>query len=169
MFEQLQSILTGTAGLTLAVIVAVSLGVSRDAIARDQLGLVRWLVCVGVALHICHFAEEALTGFYIRFPELLGLASWPVSFFVSFNLAWIAVWLLCVAWVGAYPRAAIIPIWFLAIGSTANGIVHPLLALAAGGYFPGLWSSVPVGILGIVLLRALAAATRGGTTSRGAG
>ncbi len=41
-----------------------------------------------------------------------------------------------------------------------NGVVHPLLAVASGGYFPGLWSSPLVGIVGVLLLRALGSFSR---------
>ena len=34
---------------------------------------------------------------------------------------------------------------FLAIGMVLNGIVHPLLSVRAGGYFPGLVTSPLVG------------------------
>lgn len=166
--ESLQSIFVGTAGLTLVAVVSLWLSVSRNSLATDHLKTIRWLVGAGVALHICHFFEESLTGFYERFPGLLGLVPWSPSFFMSFNLAWIVIWLLCIPLLDVYPRAALFPIWFLAIASTANAIVHPLLALATGGYFPGLWSSPLVGVVGLVLLRTLASATRSSPTSRDA-
>jgi hypothetical protein len=49
--------------------------------------------------------------------------------------------------------------WFLAIACVANGVIHPILSLAVAGYFPGLWSSPLVGILGVGLLRSMALAT----------
>jgi hypothetical protein len=106
-----------------------------------------------------HFAEETSTGFYARFPEFLGLARWSETFFISFNLLWACVWVLSIAYLKVYPRLAVFSIWFLGIASAANGVVHPSLSLATGGYFPGLWSSLFVGVLGVLILRALASAT----------
>ena len=168
MFEQRESLFTGTAALALLVAVSLWLTVSRRSIAKGRLRTVRLLVCLGIVLHICHFAEESLTGFYMRFPEFLGIAPWSLQFFLSFSLAWIEIWLLSIPLLTTYPRSAIFPIWFLALASAANGIAHPLLSVATAGYFPGLWSSPLVGILGVVLLRTLVAATRGSAASHGA-
>jgi hypothetical protein len=49
------------------------------------------------------------------------------------------------------------PVWFLAIASAANGVVHPILSLIVAGYFPGLWTSPLAGLLGAALLRTLLA------------
>ncbi len=95
----------------------------------------------------------------MRFPEFLGLRPWSATFFAVFNLTWVTVWIVCIALLGSYPRIAIFPIWFLGIASAANGVYHPLLSLINRGYFPGLWTSPLVGILGIVLLRTLASST----------
>lgn len=150
--EPLVSILIGTAGLSVAALVALALAIARGIPSVDSAK--RWSL-LAVAVHAGHFAEEAQTGFYVRFPELLGLTPWPLSFFVVFNLLWIGVWVACIRVLGRWPRAAGFPIWFLALASAANGIVHPLLAWLAGGYFPGLWTSPAAGLAGIALLRAL--------------
>jgi len=50
-----------------------------------------------------------------------------------------------------------------------NGVGHPLWALRAGGYFPGLLTAPPVAIAGLVVLRRLLAVTgqrRSATTTR---
>jgi len=56
-------------------------------------------------------------------------------------------------------RAALFPLWFLAIASLANGVAHPLLSVQAGRYFPGLFTSPLVGVAGLALLRQMALAT----------
>jgi hypothetical protein len=157
MSEELRSILVGTGGLTLAAGVAVVLTVSRREFVAspEQLrGAVR-LVLAAVLVQTAHFAEELFTEFHQRFPELLGLAPWPVSFFLGFNLFWIGVWLFSALTFAAHPARALFPLWFLGIASLANGVAHPLLAIAAGGYFPGLFTSPLVGYAGVVLLRRL--------------
>lgn len=40
-----------------------------------------------------------------------------------------------------------------------NGVAHPLLALSVGGYFPGLYTSPLVLLLGAALCRELVRAT----------
>jgi len=166
--NEFSSVIIGTSGLTVAAIISMLLAVSRRSISALELPLVRRLTVLGVLLHVCHFSEEYWSQFYVRFPELLGLRTWSATFFAVFNLTWVTVWLGCVALLGSYPRMAVFPIWFLGIASAANGVVHPLLSLTTRGYFPGLWSSPLVGILGFVLLRALASLTSNTGASHGA-
>jgi len=110
-----------------------------------------------LAAQSLHFAEEFVTGFYTRFPDLLGLSIWTPEFFVTFNMACFAVWSLAIAAtvLRRVPSLTAWPIWFLALAAVGNGIAHPVLAIVAGGYFPGLFSSPLVGVAGLVLVRAL--------------
>jgi hypothetical protein len=116
---------------------------------------------VAIALQAAHFAEELATGFERRFPESLGLAPWSVRFFVALNLLWLAAWVASVPGLRARRRAALFPLWFLALAAVANGVGHPLLAARAGGYFPGLFTSPLVGVAGAVLLWRLGSVTDG--------
>lgn len=159
------SILIGTSGLTVATVVALTLTISRSGVAAEQVSRLRWISSLLVLLQVAHVAEEYLLHFHLRFPGLLGLPPWPGEFLVAFNVAWLAIWGAAIAGVTKLPRIAAFPLWFLAIASAANGIVHPLLALADGGYFPGLWTSPFVGILGVLLLRSLASATTAESTA----
>jgi hypothetical protein len=159
--DQLRSVLIGTAGLSIAGAIAIFLAVVRRVHSWSETTIrptVR-LAVVAVVLQAIHFIEEFTTGFHERFPELLGLAPWSVQFFVSFNLFWLAIWIPSALALGARRRAAFFPLWFLAIGCTANGIAHPLLSMRTGGYFPGLVTSLVVGVIGVVLLRRLALIT----------
>jgi hypothetical protein len=168
MSEELRSIIVGTAGLSSLAAVALLLTLARtvppsgNSAARQ----VRWIAALGIFLHLGHFIEEWLTGFQVRFPSLLGFAPWSSAFFVSFNLFWVTIWILCLVFFELRTRMTLFPIWFLALGSTANGLVHPLLSVTVAGYFPGLWSSPLVGICGVFLIRALASFTRGKTDWR---
>jgi hypothetical protein len=110
-------------------------------------------------MQAAHFGEELTTGFHTQFPQRFGLAPWPTSFFVVFNLAWLVIWCVAVALLRSGGRAAAFPIWFLAIAGLANGVVHPALAFSVGGYFPGLWTSPAIGIAGLLLLRWLVQTT----------
>lgn len=160
MTEELRSILLGTAGLSAAAAVALFLTLARGTAGSQTqlLGAVR-LGMATVLFQAAHFGEEWATGFHRRFPELLGLTPWSLRFFVTFNVVWLAVWLVSLRGLGARRRMALFPLWFLGLGGIANGAAHPLLSLRTGDYFPGLVTSPFVGIAGVLLLRSLWAVT----------
>lgn len=162
MTEGLRSILLGTSALSVAFAVALVLTVARPMLREDPAVRERVfrLLLLGIGLQCFHVIEEFSTGLYIWFPTLLGLQPWSPEFFVAFNLCWIAVWIWSVVGLRAGMRAAMLPVWFFALGMAANGVVHPLLAVGARGYFPGLVTSPAVGIVGVVLMVRLLAATR---------
>jgi hypothetical protein len=170
MSEELRSILLGTAGLSVAALVAVFLTVTRGRVgaSRAELRAAARLAAIAVVVQSAHFAEELATGFHRRFPGQLGLAPWPASFFVSFNLFWLVVWGLSCLGLAARRRAALAALWFLGIAALVNGVAHPLLSARASAYFPGLVTSPVLGIVGLVLLRRLASFTRGPAARRGA-
>jgi hypothetical protein len=90
---------------------------------------------------------------------LLGLSPWSLRFFVTFNLFWLAVWGLSLWGLKARWQAALFPLWFLGLGCLVNGLAHPAFSLRTGGYFPGLFTSPLVGLVGIFLLRRLSVIT----------
>lgn len=153
MTEELRSILLGTLGLDVALVAAVVLAIRRRPRSPADIASLRvadWYVAV-IALQFAHFAEEYMTGFQIRFPEALGLEPWSAKFFVNFNLAWLAAWLLSVPLVRRGFRPVFFLPWFLAIAAVVNGLAHPLLCLRAGGYFPGIWTAPALGVAGAML------------------
>ena len=121
-------------------------------------------LAVATGLQCIHFVEEAATGFDERFPNLLGLPSMPFTVFIVFNLVWIAIWIASIRGLHSARLGAFFAAWFLAIAGTLNGIGHPLMAVAAGGYFPGLVSSPFVGLACIWLWFKLREATQPGAT-----
>ena len=162
--DRLLSVIIGTAGLTLAAAAAAVLAWLRRPKPGPPVELRRTaaLFGVGICLQTLHAAEEYSTRFYERFPAAVGLAAWPAEFFVLFNVAWLAIWIAAAFGLKSGRRLAFFAIWFFAIAAVANGIAHPLLALRAGGYFPGLWSAPLLGILGVWLWRRLNAITETG-------
>lgn len=104
--------------------------------------------------------EEAATGLHERLPALLGLPAMSFSAFLVFNLSWIAIWIASVPGLRAGRAPAFFAAWFLAIAGMFNGIGHPLLAVAAGGYFPGLLTSPLIGGASVWLWLRLQGATR---------
>ena len=160
--ETLRSILLGTLALDAAFVLALVLTVGRPLPGRDQPERDRVLgpFLLGVGIQCLHVIEEFVTGFHILFPRFLGLAPWSAEFFVAFNLSWITIWVWSPVAVRWGVRAAALPIWFFSIAAVGNGIVHPLLSLATGGYFPGLYTSPVLGVIGVVVGSRLVVATR---------
>jgi hypothetical protein len=161
MDQNLRSVLVGTAGLSAGAVVALLLTILRRPVDGDLAGRERVarLFLIGLAAHCLHFMEEFVTRFHDRFPALLGLPAWPENLFVVFNLIWLSIWILsAIGLQKGYPLA-LFPVWFFAIAAIANGIAHPMLAVVARGYFPGLITSPMIGVLGVLLWLRLKALT----------
>ncbi len=156
--SELRSIVVGAVGLEVAAVAALVLAVVRRG-GSD--GRAARLLLAGTALQAMHFAEEYATGFQVRFPALRGLPPWSDGFFVSFNVAWLAIWTVAAIGLRRGVRAAFFPAWFFALAGIGNGIMHPACSLAVRGYFPGLFTSPLVGGAGVLLCRRLWAATSG--------
>lgn len=116
---------------------------------------------LATAVQAVHFGEEWATDFHVRFPALVGLPAMPLSFFVGFNLVWIAIWIACIPRLrGGSSSFVFFAAWFLALAGMLNAIAHPLMAVAANGYFPGLISSPIIGLAGLWLWLRLRDAVR---------
>ena len=143
--------------LGLVAIVAVRLAQSRSSpieAAKERMAASTFLL-VATAIQGAHFAEEWATGFHVQFPALLGLDPMPLWFFIAFNLAWLAIWIVSVPFIRLGRRPAFFAAWFLAIAGALNGVAHPMMAVASGGYFPGLITSPFIGIAGVILWQRL--------------
>ena len=155
--------------LSAMALVALVITVVRGAINAEAAAL-RSAVRMAILAIVCqglHFAEEAGGGLNLRLPEFFGLEPIAMDSFVSVNLVALAVWVLCVPALTARVSAALFPLWFLAVASVSNALLHPALAIAAGGYFPGVLTSPVVGVAGLFLLRGLARITGpGGSAAR---
>jgi hypothetical protein len=154
--------LAGTAGLSGGAILALILTILRWPAGKEAVDDERMarLFLIGVGAQSLHFMEEFITRFQDRFPELLGFPAWPENFFVVFNLTWLSIWIFSAVGLQRGYRFALFPVWFFAIAAIMNGIAHPVLAIVARGYFPGLISSPVLGVLGVLLWRRLLALTR---------
>jgi Protein of unknown function with HXXEE motif len=159
MEENVRGILLGTAGLSVAAVMALLLTILRTPIEQkeaDRERLAR-LLLLGLAVQCLHFMEEFVTCFPNRFPVLLGLPAWSENFFVVFNLIWLSIWILSALGLPKGSRLLLFPVWFFGLASIVNGVVHPVLAILVQGYFPGLISSPVLGVLGgLVGIRLLA-------------
>ena len=162
------SIVPSLVVLGLAALAALHLALNRLSPAERTVERAAASVALAVATAIqtVHFAEEWATGFHIRFPALLGLDPMPLSFFVSFNVAWIMIWIVAVPFIRSGQKWAFFAAWFLAIAGMLNGFAHPLMALASGGYFPGLFTSPFIAVAAVLLWLRLRRATSGSFAER---
>lgn len=150
------SLLPSALALGTIFLVAVLLGTRRP-IPADPAWRTRVFRYAGLnlAAQCGHFAEEYFTGFQSAFPASFGLPPLSNATFLTINLGFIVLWLVCLPGLHSGYRIFLVPLWFLALASLVNGVAHPLLALLDGGYFPGLISAVPVAVCGWLLLQAL--------------
>ena len=151
------SVVPSVVVLALVAIFAVRLARRRSSpveAAKERIAASKALG-ITTATQSVHFAEEWATGFHAQFPALLGLGPMPLSFFVSFNVVWIAIWIVSIPFVRQGQRPAFFAAWFLAIAGFLNGVAHPTMAIVSGGYFPGLITSPFIGLAGVFLWRRL--------------
>lgn len=155
------SIVPSIVVLGLVAIAAAWLAVNRASLieAAGERHAASVVLGIATAIQSVHFVEEWATGFHARFPALLGMEPMPLSFFVPFNLAWIVIWVVSIPLLQRSRKAAFFAAWFLAIAGILNGVAHPMMALASGGYFPGLITSPFIGVAGVMLWQRLDRAT----------
>ena len=145
----------GIAITFIAIGLVIAYGIWAKVRWNNEVSAVLPLYLLGISVMCLHFLEEYLTGFQRAFPTLIGY-QWSDQKFVSFNLLWLAIFIL--AAIGIYRGIAVaylIVIFFVFIGGIGNGIGHILLTLATGRYFPGLGTSSLLLIIGIMLWRRL--------------
>jgi hypothetical protein len=125
---------------------------------KERLAASRALA-ITIGIQVLHFIEELATGFPAQFPAVFGLPAMSYTFFIAFNLAWIAIWVASIPGLQLGQAPTYFAAWFLAIAGMLSGIGHPLIAISSGGYFPGLVTSPFIGFAGAWLWRRLYAAT----------
>jgi hypothetical protein len=147
------SLLPTAVFLGLAALAAARLAVTRASPPgwTDRRRKAARVLAVAVCAQGAHFLEETFTEFHVRFPQLFGAPPMSRSFFLAFNLAWLAIWVAFIPAVRSGRRVGFLTAWFLAIAGTLNGIGHPVFAVAAGSYFPGLLTSPIIGAAGLWL------------------
>jgi hypothetical protein len=153
----LPSVIILSAVAVVALLLTHARQISENEVARRSAAR---SLAVAVGAQTAHFAEEAATGLHRQLPALLGQPAMPFSVFLLFNMGWLAIWAASVPHLRSGRPAAFFAAWFLAIAGVFNGIAHPLLAVAAGGYFPGLVSSPVIGVAGALVWIRLHQATQ---------
>lgn len=154
-------ILPSLAILAAFALAALYLTLTRGwADARPPAGAIRAGAAV-VLVQAAHFTEELSTGFHVEFPALFGAGPISPRLFAAFNVGCLLIWSASLWGLHRRRRAALFPLWFLAIAGCANGVLHPLAAAATRAYFPGLATSPLLGAAGALLLRRLLSVTAG--------
>lgn len=158
------SLLPSIVALGLAAVAALVLALNRRSPPENvaQRSAAARALTFAVCIQALHFVEESVTGFNEQFPGLFDLPAMPFSVFVVFNLAWLAIWAASIPGLRAARTAAFFAAWFLAIAGTLNGVAHPVMAIAAGEYSPGLLSSPVIGAASVWVWFSLQRATRAG-------
>lgn len=152
----LPSVFALSAIAAVAVVLTRTRAISADVDARRAAAR---CLALAAAVQGAHFAEEAATGLHRELPALLGASEVPFAAFLLINLTWLAAWVASIPGLRSGRPIAYFAAWFLALAGAFNGIVHPVLAFAADGYFPGLATSPLVGIAGAALWIRLGRAT----------
>jgi len=107
---------------------------------------------LAIAVQCLHFTEEYITGFQQQFPRLFG-DDWSDGRFVTFNMLWLAAFVL--AGLGVYrrvPLAYLIVLFLALIGGVGNGTAHLVLSATHRRYFPGMITAPFCLVVGIALL-----------------
>ncbi len=122
----------------------------------------RAVFSLAVLLFVIHVAEEFLAGLPMALPELFGRSPWLDYQYLAFNGAWLLVFGAAAVTVGTGRQLPVLIILFFAVaGGVGNGVLHLLLVLRRGGYFPGAWTAPFCLIMGVWLLRLLYAPAAG--------
>lgn len=115
------------------------------------------LYLLALAIQFLHFTEEYVYGFHYRVSELMeGMPPFNNNTFVAFNMIAYCLFLLAGLGMNKGMKWPMIVVWFFTMAATlGNALLHPLLALRVGGYFPGLFSSFAYWIIGPMLFTRL--------------
>ena len=153
----LSSYLPSIVALGTILAVAALITAARPRVRADVSQSRRFLVVAAltIAAQALHFLEELGSGFFVEFPAFFGLPPFTKTAFVVFNVAWIGIWVIALVLVRAGSIFATWPLWFLGLAAVLNLLAHPVLAMRAGAYFPGLFTAPLVGLFGVLLVREL--------------
>jgi hypothetical protein len=107
-----------------------------------------------IAVFCLNFAEQFAMGFAERMPALYGGRAYDADEFVVFTMASAALFLLTS--LAVFLRAAtflLVPVLFFVVGCVfGNAFAQTWWSIEAGGYFPGLVTSLANWILGPILI-----------------
>lgn len=115
------------------------------------------LYLAALGIQCLHLLEEFVTKFYARFPvEIYHSAPFRPEEFIASQM--IMFGLLVTGALAIYRgwKIPMVFVWFFVVMlQFVNAVQHPVYAVMTGGYFPGLFTSIPGWILGPMLFRRL--------------
>lgn len=145
----------GLPAISVSVLLVVAYGLWAGTPWRVDPRLRSWLVA-GLAVFVVHIVEEWLGALPVALPELFGREPWTTPRWAVFNGLWMAVFCAAAATVGPGRGLPVLFILFFAVaGGVGNGVLHLLLWLQSGGYFPGVWTAPACLMVGVRLLQLL--------------
>jgi Protein of unknown function with HXXEE motif len=118
-------------------------------------GLRRWFL-IGIFVFVAHVIEEYSTGFPEALPGLFGRDAWSGAQYFVFVGVWGLLFVGSALSLGSPTRLPVLVLIFFAIGGgVGNGLLHLIMVLVRGAYFPGAWTALPCLVVGVILLRLL--------------
>lgn len=150
-----QALWLGLPAIFLSVVLMVSYGLWVTTSWRVTPRL-RVAFLLGILVFFVHFVEEFTTGLQRALPELFDRAAWSDPQFALFNGVWALVFMAAALTLRpGRSLPALIVLFFAIAGGVGNGVLHLLLVVQRGGYFPGAWTAPLCLAVGIWLLRLL--------------
>jgi hypothetical protein len=111
---------------------------------------------IGVAVFLLHVAEEYTRGLQVALPGLFDISAWSGQQYLIFNGVWALVFVAAGVMLKPGRELPVLMVLFLGlVGGVANGIIHLVLVVGRGEYFPGAWTAPISFVIGVVLLREL--------------
>ena len=124
------------------------------------------LYLIALSVQFLHFLEEYHGRLYDKLPQLFDFPSIDRDAFITFNLVAYSIFILgAIAIYLESKKFMLIPLFFILLGTMANGVLHSLISLWQGSYFPGLYTALIYLILGPMMIRILLQKKEGGSTS----
>ena len=112
------------------------------------------LYLLALGIQFLHFAEEYITGFNVKIATLFGQSPYPIDKWLLFNM--IAYFVFILGGIILYKRIKelmIIPLFFILMGVVFNGVIHVVVSIYLGGYFPGLYTAILYVLIAPVILK----------------
>lgn len=149
--------------LSVALVVSYALWISTDWQITPRL---RGAFILGILIFLAHVTEEFITGFQQALPGLFNRAPWTSTQYLVFNGVWALIFFASAITLRPGRQLPVFIILFFAVaGGVGNGVVHLLLVLQRGDYFPGAWTAVFCLAIGIRLLTLLYSSDSGRSRS----
>jgi len=147
-----QAVWLGLPGSFLSLMLVVSyglwIGTEWQVSPRLQLAFV-----LGLAVMVAHVVEEYATGFATAAPALFGREPWSVGRWLTFNAVFgLVFWAAAVSLRRGRSLPAFVALFFAVAAGVGNGVVHLLIVLQRGAYFPGAWTAPLCLAVGVWLL-----------------